>query len=281
MEDDGLFRLQRLLSKKNNHKVFRSLHEGLKPDEQALKRLGLGKRAFYYSIRELRQSGLAAKREGKFVLTPFGYFVYSVQDKLTRWLSKDEEIRGLTELLSNENGNELSYILLKDIEEMVGLSNFEPIRVYTEWSALSSDLALLIKAKRSIKIATRHSEPTIVKYLYQALVNGVEVESLSDKAVVAVRAASLPYLDNETMSILKSMLSMSNLKMRVSDVPFSFILIDREEIGIEIPNPISQRNLLVAFRFKSPIISEKLEVIFNQLFSGAQIDPVYSIIGGV
>ncbi len=65
MEDDGLFRLQRLLSKKNNHKVFRSLQEGLKPDEQALKRLGLGKRAFYYSIRELRQGGLAAKREGK------------------------------------------------------------------------------------------------------------------------------------------------------------------------------------------------------------------------
>jgi hypothetical protein len=52
-------------------------------------------------------------------------------------------------------------------------------------------------------------------------------------------------------------------------------------VGIEIPNPVSHGNLLVAFRFKSPIISEKLEAIFNQLFSSAQVDPVYSLMGGV
>ncbi len=280
MEENRVYLIHRVLSKRSNYVLFKALYNGVKSSESTFKALGLEKRTFYYALNELKENGIAIKKDGIYTLSPFGYFIYSIQEKLVNWLEKEEDVKNLTELINRENEKGLSYLLLKDLEEMVGLSNFEPVKVYTEWSSLSSDLALLVGAKKSIKIATRYSEPTIVNYLYKAIINEVKVEALSDRKVVAQRLANLSYLgpDSDIMKTLKSILVSSNLMMKVGDVPYSFIIVDNEEIGIEIPDPTFIDGILVAFRFKSPTIAERLERVFKDLYSKGEKDPLYELL---
>ncbi|MGC8593740.1 MAG: hypothetical protein ACP5LF_05605 [Nitrososphaeria archaeon] len=280
MEENRAYLIHKVLSKRSNYILFKALYNGVKPSESTFKQLGLERRTFYYALNELKENGIAMKKDGFYILSPFGYFIYSIQEKLIKWLEKENEVKNLTELINRENEKGLSYMLLKDLEEMVGLSNFEPIKVYTEWNSLSSDLALLVEAKKSIKIATRYSEPTIVNYLYKAITRGVNVEALSDRKVVAERFANLSIFgpDSDIIKVLKNILDSPNLIMKVGEVPYSFIIIDDEEIGLEIPDPTSRDGILVAFRFKSPTIAERLEEVFRELFSKGEKDPVYELL---
>jgi len=280
MISDKNYKIYKILSKKNNIILFNALYYGIEASRESYKKLGINRRSFYYSLKELKENSMVTKIDGKYVLTRFGYFIYSIQEKMNMWIEKDKEISELTQLLSNNNGEELSFLLLKDLEEIVGLSNFEPVKVYTEWSSLASDLALLVKAKKSIKIATRYSEPVIVNYLYEAIRNNVKVEAISDKRVVGLRVSTLTFMNsnNTIILLLKEMLKNPNLKMKAAEVPFSFIIVDKEEVGIEIPNSFGENDLLVAFRFKSPTLAGKLNNIFQRLLENSEKDPIYDLI---
>jgi hypothetical protein len=78
--------------------------------------------------------------------------------------------------------------------------------------------------------------------------------------------------------LLKEMLKNPNLKMKAAEVPFSFIIVDKEEVGIEIPNSFGENDLLVAFRFKSPTLAGKLNNIFQRLLENSEKDPIYDLI---
>jgi len=279
MEEDKIYIVQKALSKKSNYKLFKALYNGVDASESSLKSLGLQRRTFYYALRELNDIGIAVKKDGKYYLSPFGYFLYSMQDKLRQWFLKENEIKGITKLLNKNNEDELSYTLLKDLEEMVGLSNFEPVKVYIDWKSLTTDLSILVNAKKSVKIATRYSDPIILKYLKDIVKKDVQIKIISDRKAVAVRLANLSYLtlDNTLLETLNYLLSSPNLQIKVSNVQFSFIIVDKEEIGVEIPDPFDSAPL-VAFRFKSPTVAERLDNVFEKLFEKGEEDPIYNII---
>ncbi|MFP3224893.1 MAG: hypothetical protein RXR30_03750 [Nitrososphaeria archaeon] len=279
MEEDKIYIVQKALSKRSNYKLFKALYNGVDASESSLKSLGLQRRTFYYALRELNDIGIAVKKDGKYYLSPFGYFLYSMQDKLRQWFLKENEIKGITKLLNKNNEDELSYTLLKDLEEMVGLSNFEPVKVYIDWKSLTTDLSILVNAKKSVKIATRYSDPIILKYLKDIVKKDVQIKIVSDRKAVAVRLANLSYLalDNTLLETLNYLLSSPNLQIKVSNVQFSFIIVDKEEIGVEIPDPFDSAPL-VAFRFKSPTVAERLDNVFEKLFEKGEEDPIYNII---
>jgi predicted transcriptional regulator len=279
MEEDKIYIVQKALSKRSNYKLFKALYNGVDASESSLKSLGLQRRTFYYALRELNDIGIAVKKDGKYYLSPFGYFLYSMQDKLRQWFLKENEIKGITKLLNKNNEDELSYTLLKDLEEMVGLSNFEPVKVYIDWKSLTTDLSILINAKKVVKIATRYSDPIILKYLKDIVKKDVQIKIVSDRKAVAVRLANLSYLalDNTLLETLNYLLSSPNLQIKVSNVQFSFIIVDKEEIGVEIPDPFDSAPL-VAFRFKSPTVAERLDNVFEKLFEKGEEDPIYNII---
>ncbi|NAY81958.1 MAG: hypothetical protein GU362_03605 [Thaumarchaeota archaeon] len=279
MEEDKIYIVQKALSKKSNYKLFKALYNGVDASESSLKSLGLQRRTFYYALRELNDIGIAVKKDGKYYLSPFGYFLYSMQDKLRQWFLKENEIKGITKLLNKNNEDELSYTLLKDLEEMVGLSNFEPVKVYIDWKSLTTDLSALVNAKKVVKIATRYSDPIIHKYLKDIVKKDVQIKIVSDRKAVAVRLANLSYLtlDNTLLETLNYLLSSPNLQIKVSNVQFSFIIVDKEEIGVEIPDPFDSAPL-VAFRFKSPTVAERLDNVFEKLFEKGEEDPIYNII---
>jgi predicted transcriptional regulator len=279
MEEDKIYIVQKALSKKSNYKLFKALYNGVDASESSLKSLGLQRRTFYYALRELNDIGIAVKKDGKYYLSPFGYFLYSIQDKLRQWFLKENEIKSITKLLNSNNGDELSYTLLKDLEEMVGLSNFEPVKVYIDWKSLTTDLSILVNAKKVVKIATRYSDPIILKYLKDIVKKDVQIKIVSDRKAVAVRLANLSYLtfNNTYLETLNYLLSSPNLQIKVSNVQFSFIIVDKEEIGVEIPDPFDSAPL-VAFRFKSPTVAERLDNVFEKLFEKGEEDPIYNII---
>jgi predicted transcriptional regulator len=279
MEEDKIYIVQKALSKRSNYKLFKALYNGVDASESSLKSLGLQRRTFYYALRELNDIGIAVKKDGKYYLSPFGYFLYSMQDKLRQWFLKENEIKGITKLLNKNNEDELSYTLLKDLEEMVGLSNFEPVKVYIDWKSLTTDLSILVNAKKIVKIATRYSDPIILKYLKDIVKKDVQIKIVSDRKAVAVRLANLSYLalDNTLLETLNYLLSSPNLQIKVSNVQFSFIIVDKEEIGVEIPDPFDSAPL-VAFRFKSPTVAERLDNVFEKLFEKGEEDPIYNII---
>jgi predicted transcriptional regulator len=279
MEEDKIYIVQKALSKRSNYKLFKALYNGVDASESSLKSLGLQRRTFYYALRELNDIGIAVKKDGKYYLSPFGYFLYSMQDKLRQWFLKENEIKGITKLLNKNNEDELSYTLLKDLEEMVGLSNFEPVKVYIDWKSLTTDLSALVNAKKVVKIATRYSDPIILKYLKDIVKKDVQIKIVSDRKAVAVRLANLSYLslDNTLLETLNYLFSSPNLQIKVSNVQFSFIIVDKKEIGVEIPDPFDSAPL-VAFRFKSPTVAERLDNVFEKLFEKGEEDPIYNII---
>jgi predicted transcriptional regulator len=270
-------KLNRILSTEHSITLLEELSQGLKVDNEVLKKLGIERRTLYYILKEFRENGLIIKKGNRYSLSLLGFFVYNVENELMRWLKNKDEVKLLNEYIDSSETFKVTNALLKSLENIVGISKFEPVRVYTEWYSLIESLTERIKvAKESVKLASRYIDSNVLRALLEAARRGVSVKMITDKTDTTSRAKYyLALISNEeNKTVAKQLFTLRNVSAKTANVPYSFIIVDEEDVGIEIPDIFGEKSFLLGMQFKSPIIAERMSSILENMYERAEQDRI-------
>ena len=270
-------KLNRILSTEHSIILLEELSQGLRVDNEILKKLGIERRTLYYILKEFRENGLIIKKGNKYSLSLLGFFVYNVENELMRWLKNKDEVKLLNEYIDSSETFKVTNALLKSLENIVGISKFEPVRVYTEWYSLIESLTERIKvAKESVKLASRYIDSNVLRALLEAAKRGVSVKMITDRTDTTSRAKYyLALISNEeNKTVAKQLFTLRNVSAKTANVPYSFIIVDEEDVGIEIPDIFGEKRFLLGMQFKSPIIAERMSSILENMYERAEQDRI-------
>ncbi|MGC8661446.1 MAG: phospholipase D-like domain-containing protein [Nitrososphaeria archaeon] len=272
-----VIRLNRILSSEYSIALLEELSRGLKVDDETIKKLGIERRTIYYILKEFRENGLVIKKGNRYMLSLLGFFVYNVENELTRWLKNRNEITLLNEYIGNSETFKVTNTLLKSLENIIGISKFEPVKVYTEWySLVESLMARISTAEESVELASRYIDSNVLKAMLDAARRGIAIRMITDSAYSAARAKYyLALISNEeNKAIAKQLFTLKNVSVKTTNVPYSFIIVDQEDVGIEIPDIFGEKNFLLGIQFKSPVIAEKVSTIMEKMYENAKQDSI-------
>ena len=275
-EELSLAELNKIMSSIYSYELLNELSKGLRVNEESLKRLNIKKRTLYQVLKKMRDLGIVNKKGSLYYLTIFGLFLLSVERELLNWLSHRDEIRQLSVYLSESYSFKLTNELLKNIENIVGVSNFEPVKIYTEWESLVSSLADRISgAEYEVKLMSRYIDVRVLSAMYETAKRGVPVYLITNKTNVRERIKQyLSLISNENLKALAlKLFSLPNVFVRSSEVPYSAVIIDSEDVGLEVPNS-KDGTFMLGLQFKSPTLASKLASFFNGIFDSAESDKV-------
>ncbi|MGC9208957.1 MAG: phospholipase D-like domain-containing protein [Nitrososphaeria archaeon] len=273
---NGLTELNRLLSTSYSYKILESLSSGIRVSREMAASLKMRRRTLYKVLKEMRDAGLVTKKNRTYQLTVFGLFVLNMEREILNWLSHNEEVSELSNYLYDAYFFKLANELLKNIERIVGVSNLEPIKVYTDWESLIGSLITRLEsAKYEVKLASRYIDMRVIKALYEIAKKGVPIYIITNKENDPERVKQyLGLLSNEELKALATKFySLPNVNVRSNYVPYSFIIIDVEDVGVEVIDSL-RKSFIFGVRFKSPIIASKLSEHFNRIYELAESDRV-------
>ncbi|MGC8557647.1 MAG: phospholipase D-like domain-containing protein [Nitrososphaeria archaeon] len=277
MDSSLIVKLNRILSTEHSIILLEELSQGLRVDNEILKKLGIERRTLYYILKEFRENGLIIKKGNRYSLSLLGFFVYNVENELMRWLKNKDEVKLLNEYIDSSETFKVTNALLKSLENIVGISKFEPVRVYTEWYSLIESLTERIKvAKESVKLASRYIDSNVLRALLEAAKRGVSVKMITDRTDTTSRAKYyLALISNEeNKTVAKQLFTLRNVSAKTANVPYSFIIVDEEDVGIEIPDIFGEKSFLLGMQFKSPIIAERMSSILENMYERAEQDRI-------
>jgi predicted transcriptional regulator len=275
--NNSLAKLNRILSSEHSIAILELLSNGLKVDDETLKKLGMERRTFYYILKEFRENGLVIKKGNKYMLSLLGFYVYSVENELSGWLKNKNEINLLNEYMNSSETFKVTNALLKSLENIIGISKFEPVRVYADWYSLVESLVIMIRtAKESINMASRYVDSNVLRVMLEAAQKGVTIKLVTDNTYSAIRAKYyLALLSNEeNKAIARQLFTFNNVFVKTTHVPYSFIITDQEEVGMEIPDVFGEKAFLLGIQFRSPTIAEKMSTIMEKMYQTSEQDTI-------
>ena len=264
------------LSKEHCFAIFDALHDKALSSKELLGACKCTRREYYLAIDTLRMSKLIEKRGGKYGLTSIGAFIYSNQ--IYTWNAMQHadkfelysKVNGILNQNPSEHALELSAMMLKELEGTIGTSTLEPVVIYLAWEDLSKDLFQFIENARSeVLLANRTLDPNAVPPVIKATRAGKKVRILNDIDLVNQRL-KLATMDKNIMSLYRSLFSSSGVKIRVTGVPYSFVIVDGLELGIEIINPIKLNQFFIGYRFRSATLAEKMKSFYEEMWESAR-----------
>ncbi|MEM0096951.1 MAG: phospholipase D-like domain-containing protein [Conexivisphaerales archaeon] len=277
VNEQSVAKLNKVLSRKHTIAILEQLSKGLKVNINTLKELGTERRTLYYILKELRENGLVIKKGNQYTLSILGFFVYNAENELIKWLENKNEIKLLNEYMNNSEMFKVTNALLKSLENIIGISKFEPVRIYTDWYSLVESLIGAIKtAKESIDMASRYIDASVLRAMLEAAKRGVTIKLITDSTFSAIRAKYYLALvsNEENKVIVKQLFTLKNVSVKTTHVPYSFIIIDQDQIGIEIPEVSDEKSFLLGLQLKSPTIAEKMSVMMKKIYANAVQDSV-------
>jgi len=263
------------LSKKYCLFIFDALHAGPLSSRELLESCKCTKREYYLAIETLRKAKLIERMDGKYAHTSIGAYIYSNQIYIwnaMQHIDKFElysKVNGILSQDHSEHALELSAMMLKNLEVTLGTSTLEPVVIYSQWNDLVGDLFPLIEGARSeVLIANRTLDPNTVPHVLKVAQAGRRVRILNDANLVNQRLM-LAGMDRNALNLYRRLFSAPGIEIRVIGLPYSFVIVDRLEVGIEIINPIKLDKFFIGYRFRSASLAEKMATFFEEMWGNA------------
>ena len=226
-----------------------SAKSGLMAEASSPERTGLSKKVYYTSLKQLINSGLVEKSDGKYIHTTFGSVVYQ------------GHIIGLIEQLRNQKQMEMIDTLKHSdqfsesdinsfVDKIIGRINnlSEDTRskieiVLTYEDMVSAILERTEFAKNEILLASRYFNEIIINNILRKAKTGINVKVVAEKTLVdqffEQNNKQLQVNDKnavERTNVVGNPWYPANVSRRLADVPFSMTLFDRSEVAIELIN---------------------------------------------
>ena len=242
-------RLLTVLSKRNNMSLFMSAKSGLMAEASSPERTSLSKKVYYTSLKQLINSGLVEKSDGKYMHTTFGSVVYQAHI-----IGLMDQLRNQKQMIMIDTLKHSDQFSESDIEsfvdKIIGVTNnlSEDARSKIEIVLTYEDMVSAIVertefSKNEILLASRYFNEIIINNILRKAKSGINVKVIAEKALVdqffEQNNKHLQVNDKnavERTNVVANPWYPGNISRRLADVPFSMTLFDRSEVAIELIN---------------------------------------------
>ena len=250
-------KLLSVLSKKDNLTLFMFAKRGLKAGTSTVDKMGVSRKIYYTRLKQLMNAGLVEKSEGLYSHTTLGNVIYqnhvvrlaeemknTKQMKMidtlkhTREFSEDEIVGFVSKITGTSNSMASS-----------SLSNAAPTQIDTVWTYESMVSAIVERiefCKSEILLASRSFNEIIINSILRKANAGVEVKVLSDSSLVkqyfdlegtkTSLTRSNDKNSSERANVVANPWYPGKVQRKIAKIPFSMIVLDGKEVGIEIVN---------------------------------------------
>jgi hypothetical protein len=241
---ESTVKLLSVLSKKNNLKLFISAKNGLMADSSSPHNAGLSKKIYYTSLKQLMNSGLIIKTGGKYLHTSLGSVIYEAHIlKLTEQMRNTKHLRMIDTL--KHSGGFSDADIEKFMSNLTGVRTSSPDippKIEIVWTYEDMVSAIVERTefcRNEILLASRYFNEIIINSMLRKAKLGVDVKVIAEKSLVT------QFFEQNNNMMLNDKNSLERLNVvgnpwypgkidrRVGNVPFSIIIFDRKEVGIE------------------------------------------------
>ena len=264
------------LSDRESLRLFELAAKGFAASVNAYGNLRLSKKRYYTRLRELLELGLIQKQGGMYRHTALGTVIYEneVQGlKRILWSRGSIEI---LQTLKNQSGgqdsraivDQISHELLKDVETRLGLSGLRPVRLFRSWDSLIEEVSLFFDRLRSdLYLATRYVDFRTAESALRSASRGCKIHIIhSNRGGLSPRLQILGNLmaNPKVVPIFWNLVRHPNLTIVQAEVPYSFIVADGLDVGIEILDPSDPHSFFLGVQFESPTLAQRLISYFKE-----------------
>src|SRR5215217_7159650 len=234
---ESTVKLLNVLSKKNNLMLFMSAKSGLLADSSSPDNAGLSKKIYYTSLKQLINSGLVIKTGGKYLHTSLGSVIYEAHIlKLTEQMKNSKHLRMMDTL--KHSGGFSDTDIEKFMNKLTGVRTSTP-DIPAKIEMVCAIVERTEFCRNEILLASRYFNEIIINSILRKARLGLDVKVISEKSLVT------EFFEQNNHMILndKNSLERSNvvgnpwypgkIDRQVGKVPFSIIIFDRKEVGIE------------------------------------------------
>lgn len=219
-------------------------------------KLGLTKRQYYSRIRELKELGVIKKEGEGYIRTERGEDIYGF-------------VSGMFAITGDEPDN-IDICPEGDPVLDPWKAKTGQVKTTTDYEDLVEEvLEILENASDEILFASRYIDSRVVKKFLRfeeedkPTLNVVVREFDPLEIIELIKAISSPGEIKDSVKFARNHIRV------VSDLPYSFFVADRKEVGIEIVNPYKPTTFYMGLTMKNEKIGKELRDFFSYLFKEA------------
>ncbi|MCP8315239.1 MAG: hypothetical protein H3Z51_00035 [archaeon] len=273
----------KLLADENCLLLLKMAQEGLRIGKVTPKSLGLTERRYYHRLKLLKKARLVVKEGSAYKATELGKIVFSTQVRIL-----EEALANYNRIVAIERLRQVPGLTDSDIEKVSKslLSEGSYLgeyfvkggipQVFTSFEELIAKVIEGIRhAEKNVKLATRYVDPRVIESLATAARRGIKVIVITDLRIILKRMGILqPLSDLKLFEPLLYPLKGTGVNFRYLALPFSFLIVDDNEAGVELVDPVFSENFIIGFLFRGRAVAGVLSKRFNELWLEATEDPV-------
>jgi hypothetical protein len=275
-------RLLSVLSKKDNLSMFIFAKDGLKAESSTLQNLGLSRKVYYTRLRQLIDAGLISKSEGAYSYTTFGGIIY--QRHIVELIEEMKNKQQMIMIDTLKNTKEFSE---KDITNFVdritytssGMNAEPPPKIEIAWTYQDMVSAIVERVqlcKNEILLASRSFNEIIINNILRKANSGIDVKVISDSSLVKQyieaegRGLSLNDKNSsERIKVVSNPWYPGKVKRRVARIPFSIIVLDGKEVGVEVVDWNEPKKFYGVIFIREEKTSKTMLNFYNKMWDAA------------
>ena len=244
-------KLLSVLSRRDNLAIFMSAaaEKGLNADLSTPQQLGIAKKTYYTRLKQLITAGLVRKSEGTYVHTTLGGIVYQKHLDLMNQIRNIKHFRMIDALKSSKEFSDediigfVGKLLSENISSMQYSDNNIHVDIIWKYEDMVSAIIQRIElCKDEILLASKYTNELIINSMLLKVQAGIKAKVISDKSLVRkffeqFQQSMVGIKDKNTLersTVVGNPWYPGNIDRRATDLPFSMIVLDRKEVGIEL-----------------------------------------------
>jgi predicted transcriptional regulator len=232
----------------NHHNNNNDNDNGLKAEVSTAKKLGIPRKTYYTRLKQLIDAGLITKFEGAYIPTTLGAIIY--QRHLLELIGQMKNIKQMRMIDNLKDTKEFSDHEILNFVDKISGTNLDAYGVLpkTEIVWKYEDMVSAVNervqfSKNEILLASKYTNEIIISSILRKAQAGVVVKVISDKALVKqfyeqnnkiISGLNDDKNNEERYKVVGNPWYPSSINRRLADLPFSMIIIDRKEVGIEL-----------------------------------------------
>jgi hypothetical protein len=271
---DNLLRILNALSNTDALAIFLYAKDGISNSKETIHKLRMTQKRFYTRLSSLVDVNLIEKTRGGYRYTTLGKVFSNMGNKLVPVLENKARLTvmdriGQIDALSPQEAYKIAEVL--SIEELIG-DVINEIKVVDSFEkAVTNAINLINKSENSIYFASKYVDIKVSEACMKSLKRGVMSYFLVDNQDQFSNAVQILKSVIRNPSYIKMMfqyLKGSKLLCRYTNLPYTFMIIDKKYAMLEVPKPFTN-TFSLSFFFNNELLCNKLLDNFNILWDNA------------
>jgi predicted transcriptional regulator len=244
-------KLLSILSKKDNMTIFFRAADrtGLNADSSTPTHLGICKKTYYTRLKQLITAGLVRKDEGTYVHTTLGKMIYQKHLELMDQIRNIKHFKMIDALkgskeFSDDDIQEFIEKLVSENSHFFYYSDKNPhVQIFWKYEEMISTLIQRIETcKKELLLASRYINESIISGILNIVQSGIKVRVITgnfmiNQSINQNQHSTINLKGEDTSRIstaVRNQWFAANINRRTAELPFSMVILDSKEVGIEL-----------------------------------------------